>query len=179
MEIKDILDTLGLDFSNPEVKRGAIDAIEAILNSRATIDLGGDFGGGGVGGTTTEIELDPDLLQPSVKQTPPDIQDDIEVEDEDNILDQIRHKESENDNAGSSSGSEAKSNDDSTSNSSSSDATSGSAGNSDAGAPGNDSGTKSDDSSEAAGNQGKNGRFVRKQRKNARALRMLDNPRRG
>ena len=121
MEIKDILDTLGLDFSNPEVKRGAIDAIEAILNSRATIDLGGDFSGGGHGGsTTTEVELDPELLQPSVKQAPPDIQDDIEIEDEDHILDQIRHKESENDNSSASSGSEAKSDSDSTSTGSSS-----------------------------------------------------------
>ena len=31
MDIKDILDSLGLDFSNPEAKRGAMEAIKAIL----------------------------------------------------------------------------------------------------------------------------------------------------
>ena len=95
MEINDILSKLGLDLSNPEVKRGAIEAIDAILTSRSPI-TGGDLGGStGEGGGEQEVELDPDLLQPSVKQAPSGTDDDIEIEDEENILDQIKHKDSE------------------------------------------------------------------------------------
>ena len=95
MEISDILNKLGLDLSNPEAKRGALEAIDAILSSRSPI-TGGDLGGGnGLGETETEVELDPDLLQPSVKQSPSGEEGDIEIEDEENILDQIKHKESE------------------------------------------------------------------------------------
>ena len=95
MEINDILNKLGLDLSNPEAKRGALEAIDAIISSRAPIS-GADLGGGGsLGETETEVELDPDLLQPSIKQAPSGGDDDIEVEDEENILDQIKHKESE------------------------------------------------------------------------------------
>ena len=97
MEIKDILSKLGLDLSNPEARRGALEAIDAILTSRANIDasdLGG--GSGGSNGGEQEVELDPDLLQPSIKQNPSVSDDeDIEIEDEENILDQIKHKESE------------------------------------------------------------------------------------
>lgn len=98
MDIKDILDSLGLDFSNPEIKRGAIEAIEAILSSRTPMPDLGSMGGSQGGGqdNTTEVELDPDLLQPSIKQAPTGADDtDIEVDDEENILDQIKHKESE------------------------------------------------------------------------------------
>ena len=102
MDIKDILDSLGLDFSNPEVKRGAVEAIEAILSSRATMPDVGSMGGGNDRGhdggqdNTTEVELDPDLLQPSIKQAPTGVDNtDIEIDDEENILDQIKHKESE------------------------------------------------------------------------------------
>lgn len=91
MEIKDIIDALGLDFSNPETKRGAMDAIEAILSSRAP-DLGGT---GGDGGGEMDVELDPDLILPSVKKAPSMPDDDIEIEDEEKILDQIKHNESE------------------------------------------------------------------------------------
>ena len=92
MDINNILASLGLDFSNPDVKQGALDAIEAILASRAP-DISGDFGS--VGGGETEVELDPDLLQPSIKHAPSGTDDDIEVEDEENILDQIKHNDSE------------------------------------------------------------------------------------
>ena len=92
MDINDILNSLGLDFSNPEVKRGAVEAIEAILASRAT----GDAGGAGGGGQTVEVELDPDLVMPSVKQQQAlDNDDDVEVEDEEDLLSKIKHKESE------------------------------------------------------------------------------------
>ena len=99
MEIKDILSKLGIDLTNPEAKRGALEAIDAILASRQPVDAG-DLGGGGAGGgEEKEIELDPDLLQPSIKQQQNggSSDDDIEIEDEENILDQIKHKESEDD----------------------------------------------------------------------------------
>lgn len=101
MEIKDILSQLGLDLSNPEARRGAIEAIDAILTSRTPVDvgdLGGGSGGSGANGNETEVELDPDLLQPSSKQAPSGGSDDdidIEVEDEENILGQIKQKEPE------------------------------------------------------------------------------------
>ena len=95
MEINDILNKLGLDLSNPEAKRGALEAIDAILSSRAPISGADLDGGGSLGETETEVELDPDLLQPSIKQAPSGGDGDIEVEDEENILDQIKHKESE------------------------------------------------------------------------------------
>jgi hypothetical protein len=95
MEIKDILSKLGIDLSNPEAKRGALEAIDAILNSRAPIDSM-SAGGGFNGEKETEVELDPDLLQPSVKQVSNNTDDaDIEIEDEEKILDQIKHKEAE------------------------------------------------------------------------------------
>lgn len=95
MEINDILSQLGLDLSNPETKRGAIEAIGAILASRAPQPTGG-VGGGSDSGEDTEVEIDPDLLQPSVKNIPMnDVDDDIEIEDEEKILDQVKHKESE------------------------------------------------------------------------------------
>jgi len=34
MEINDILSSLGIDLTNPEARRGAVEAIQAILNSR-------------------------------------------------------------------------------------------------------------------------------------------------
>ena len=95
MEIKDILDSLGLDFSNPETRRGALEAIGAILASRAPMNMNGSSNMPNMGGNETEVELDPDLLQPSIKQAPQVDPDDIEIEDEEHILDQIKHKESD------------------------------------------------------------------------------------
>ena len=100
MDIKDILDTLGLDLSNPESKRGALDAINAILSSRSSGGFEGGTGGGNMGGEL-EVELDPDLLLPSQKQQPSaaggDDDLDIEIEDEENVLGQIKRNESEDD----------------------------------------------------------------------------------
>lgn len=100
MDIKDILDTLGLDLSNPESKRGALDAINAILSSRSSGGFEGGAGGGSMGGEL-EVELDPDLLLPSQKQQPSaaggDDDLDIEIEDEENVLGQIKRNESEDD----------------------------------------------------------------------------------
>lgn len=96
MDINDILSKLGLDLSSPEARRGAVEAIEAILTSREPVDNSSMGGGGMGGGNETEVELDPDLLQPSIKQNQPSGDDeDIEIEDEENILDQIKHKDSE------------------------------------------------------------------------------------
>ena len=93
MEIKDILSQLGIDLANPEAKRGALEAIEAILSSRNPISGGGSTSGGD---KEIEVELDPDLLQPSIKQSPAGMDDeDIEIEDEEKILDQIKHNDSE------------------------------------------------------------------------------------
>ena len=100
MDIKDILDTLGLDLSNPESKRGALDAINAILSSRSSGGFEGGAGGGNMGGEL-EVEIDPDLLLPSQKQQPSvgDSDDDldIEIEDEENVLGQMKRNESEDD----------------------------------------------------------------------------------
>jgi hypothetical protein len=96
MEIKDILNKLGIDLSNPEAKRGALEAIDAILASRTPMD--GMGSGGSMPGMNkeVEVELDPDLLQPSIKQAPAGTDDeDIEIEDEEKILDQIKHNDSE------------------------------------------------------------------------------------
>lgn len=96
MDINKILDSLELDLSNPEVRRGAIEAIDAILSSRISpADMDGGMSGGGMSGDSQEIELDPDLLQPSIKHGPEASDDDIEVEDEDNVLDSIKHNESD------------------------------------------------------------------------------------
>ena len=98
MNINDILDSLGLDLTDPEVKRGAIEAIDAIIGSRQPST---DFGSlpGEVNSKTDaeEIELDPDLIQPSVKHQEQTDLDDVEIEDEDNILSQIKHNSSESD----------------------------------------------------------------------------------
>lgn len=95
MEIQDILDSLGLDLTNPEVKRGAIEAIEAILESRAPIDSLGGIGGG-MSGQEIDVELDPDLIQPSKKQPQShDTPEDIEISDEDDVLSQMKRNNSE------------------------------------------------------------------------------------
>lgn len=98
MDIKNILDTLGIDLTNPEAKRGAIEAIDAILSSRAFADVNGNGGGGGgLGGLKGEfdVELDPDLIQPSRKSPSQASPEDIEIEDEEDILSQIKHNQSD------------------------------------------------------------------------------------
>ena len=100
MDINEILDMLGLDLTNPEVKRGAVDAINAILSSRippASMASGGASG-------EIEVEIDPDLLQPSIKHQSDETDDDVEVDDEENVLDSIEHNESEDDYEGNTSG---------------------------------------------------------------------------
>ncbi len=97
MEINDILSKLGLDFSNAEAKRGAMEAIDAILASRIDLSgLGGD--GGGMPGKPEgpiEVEVDPDLLQPSIKQHSPMSDDDVEIEDEEKLLNKVKHNKNE------------------------------------------------------------------------------------
>ena len=95
MDINEILKELGLDLTNPEVKRGAMEAIDAILSSRIPpASLGGIDGGVGMSGEM-DVELDPDLIQPSQKHQPQETPNDVEIEDEDNILDSIKHNDSE------------------------------------------------------------------------------------
>lgn len=93
MDIESILDSLGLDLTNPETRRGAIEAIEAILDSRMPpMDFDGGADGGG---QEQDIELDPDLLQPSIKNKPNESPEDIEINDEEEILKDVKHNDSE------------------------------------------------------------------------------------
>lgn len=114
MDIKDILDSLGIDLTNPEAKRGAVEAIQAILDSRTPPP---DFSGtGGMAPSgEVDVELDPDLIRPSQKFNQPQSDADIEIEDEDDILSQIKRNESEDDldNDGNSSGDNVSSEDNS------------------------------------------------------------------
>jgi hypothetical protein len=99
MDINEILNSLGIDLTNPEAKRGAIEAIQAILDSRVPApDISGM--GGGLGAPTEkeiDVEVDPDLLQPSKKFNQPVSDDDIEIEDEEDILSQVKQNKSEDD----------------------------------------------------------------------------------
>jgi hypothetical protein len=117
MDIKDILDSLGLDFTNPEARRGAIEAIQAILDSRTPpVSLGNmPLPKGEV-----EVELDPDLIRPSQKHSQPESDEDIEIEDEEDVLSQIQRNEPEDelDDDGNSSGDNSSSDLDSESSSS-------------------------------------------------------------
>jgi hypothetical protein len=105
MDIKDILDNLGLDLTNPEVKRGAIEAITAILDSRKPSDPSIGSPSSSNGSDVEDVEIDPDLIQPSIKNQPPSLSNnDVEIEDEENILDQIKHNDSDIDSSNNSSG---------------------------------------------------------------------------
>ena len=83
MDIKDILDSLGLDLTNPEAKRGAVEAIQAILDSRTPPP---DISGMPMPKGEVEVEIDPDLLQPSQKYNQPESDEDIEIEDDEDVL---------------------------------------------------------------------------------------------
>lgn len=91
MDINKILQDLGIDLTNPEAKRGAVEAIDAILSSRIPPIAGMSGGGGDV-----DVEIDPDLVQPSPKHSQPDNQDDIEIEDDEDILSQVKTNKPEN-----------------------------------------------------------------------------------
>lgn len=93
MDIESILNALGIDLTNPEAKRGAIEAIDAILNSRQpSISL--DSAASGMNGEQ-DVEIDPDLLQPSIKNKPQETSDDVEINDEEDILKNVKHNDSE------------------------------------------------------------------------------------
>ena len=121
MDINDILADLGLDLSNPDVKRGALEAIDAILTSRMPpMSLGGGGGAGGMSGTM-DVEIDPDLIQPSQKHQPEESNDDIEIEDEEDLLSKVKRNDSEVDITGNSSGTDLDASNDSSSSSNTSD----------------------------------------------------------
>jgi hypothetical protein len=93
VDIESILSSLGLDLTNPEVKKGAMEAIDAILGSRQpNISLDGVTDG--MNGEQ-DVELDPDLLQPSIKNKPQESSDDVEINDEDDVLKNIKHNDAE------------------------------------------------------------------------------------
>ncbi len=104
MDINEILNSLGIDLTNPEAKRGAIEAIQAILDSRTPPP--NMSGASAPTEKEIDVEIDPDLLQPSQKFNQPNSDVGIEIEDEEDILSQIKHNESEDDidNDGNSSG---------------------------------------------------------------------------
>ena len=95
MDINEILNSLGIDLKNPEAKRGAIEAIQAILDSRTPPP--NMSGMGAPAEKEIDVEIDPDLLQPSQKFNQPASDDDIEISDEEDILSQVKHNESEDD----------------------------------------------------------------------------------
>lgn len=92
MDIENILNSLGLDLTNPEVKRGAMEAIDAILASRQPDMPVGDLSGAS---GEEDIEVDPDLLQPSIKNNPQGSDDDVEINDEEDILKDVKHNDSD------------------------------------------------------------------------------------
>ncbi len=99
MDIKEILDTLGLDLNDPETKKGAIEAIDAILTSRAAGSNAAGVGTAGGKVDSEEVEIDPDLLMPSQKQSAQGSDnDDVEIEDEEDILSQVEFNQSEDEN---------------------------------------------------------------------------------
>lgn len=155
MDINDILNSLGIDLKNPEAKRGAIEAIQAIIDSRTpTPDMSGiDMSGTGAP-TEKEIdvEIDPDLLQPSQKFNQPSSNDDVEIEDEENILSQVKHNKPEDpiDNDGNSSGDDT-SGSDSNSNSSDEDSFESSSEEASSSDSSTDAGSESDSSEESDG----------------------------
>ncbi len=109
MDINKILQGLGIDLSNPEAKKGATEAIQAILQSR--MPTGGMPGGAPAGGQV-DVEIDPDLIQPSIKNQPsPGGSDDldIEIEDEEDILSQVKRNESDFDQDNDTSGKQSQS----------------------------------------------------------------------
>ena len=95
MDIESILNALGLDLTDPEAKRGALEAIDAILSSRQPDESAGGIPDGMSG--EQEVEIDPDLLQPSIKNKPQASSDDIEVSDEEDVLKSVKHNESDDD----------------------------------------------------------------------------------
>lgn len=115
MDIKDILDNLGLDLSNPETKRGAMDAIEAILASRNPNTISGDASSDQ---DVVDIEIDPDLIQPSIKNHTDDSGEDLDIDDEENLLDQVKHNDDEESDYSKNSGGSSTSDDENSSGSS-------------------------------------------------------------
>ena len=89
MDINDIIKSLGIDFSDPDAKRGAIEAIQAILDSREapTSDSSG-------GDQEVDIEIDPDLTLPSQKHKNSSNDPSI-IDDEEDLLSQIKQNDSE------------------------------------------------------------------------------------
>jgi len=96
MDAQDILKSLGIDLTNPEAKQGAIEALQAILASRQPAGNLGGMGGAGGSDETETVEMDPNLILPSQKNIPTNQDDlDIEIEDEDDVLSQIKQNNSE------------------------------------------------------------------------------------
>jgi hypothetical protein len=93
VDIESILNSLGLDLTNPEVKRGAMEAIDAILDSRRP-----SMSSSGMTGSMSgeqDVEIDPDLLQPSIKNNSQSDSDDVEINDEEDVLDDLKFNDSD------------------------------------------------------------------------------------
>lgn len=125
-DIKEILQTLDLDLSNPEVVRAASDAIKKILAGRQGGGAGGDSLSDRLGGKATrpndegednaepldlgefEQKIDPNLIQPPERRSMSSDEVETEIEDEENVLDKVRQlgdssdtADSDNDGSGS------------------------------------------------------------------------------
>lgn len=117
-DIKEILQTLDLDLSNPEVVRAASDAIKKILAGRQ----GGGSGGGSLSDRLSgkaarptdddegaepldlgefEQEIDPNLIQPPESRQMSSDEVETEIEDEENVLDKIKQLGDSSDTGGS------------------------------------------------------------------------------
>ena len=106
-DIKEILQTLDLDLSNPEVVRAASDAIKKILAGRQGGGASGDSLSDRLSGKATrptndeedtepidlgefEQEIDPNLIQPPENAQMSSDEVETEIEDEENVLDKIK-----------------------------------------------------------------------------------------
>lgn len=94
MDAARIFDALGIDLSDADARKGAVEAIAAILDSRRPpmkLDLGMDLSG------TQDVDIDPDLIQPSAKFDAEESDTDIEIQDDEDILSQVKRNDSEDD----------------------------------------------------------------------------------
>lgn len=93
MDIKDILQSLGLDFTNPEAKKGAMEAIAAILAGRQGQSMapsGNMTGDGDVDLGEHDMDVDPNLIQPPQLNSSGQSNIETEIQDDEDLLKQVK-----------------------------------------------------------------------------------------